>query len=100
MRDAVPGELITDARGRPESLVTFNGAGSLETHPLIAVAPSTTIRQALTRALRREPHRRFLPLVVTSPLGNPLGLVDVDAMAMSLMNETNLGSEPAFSFAR
>lgn len=82
MRPPALEELITDDRGRPARVRMPTGAGDHTQHPVMAVAPSTTVTQALTRAVQREPGHRFAPLVVTSPLGLPLGLVDIEDMVL------------------
>jgi hypothetical protein len=82
MRPPLPGELGIDHRGLPDRVRMPTGAGHHTQHPVMAVAPSTTVTQALTRAVQREPGHRFAPLVVTSPLGAPLGVVDVEDMVL------------------
>lgn len=83
MRALRPEELRLDTHGRPSVVI-----GSAGEHPALPVAPTTAPAVALRRALDRSKEHRLAPLVVTSPVGQPLGMVDIDDLVIATTGST------------
>lgn len=81
-RPTVVGELVLGDHGTPTGVVV-NGS----VHPAMTVAPSTQPAQALAQAMKRSQPDRFVPLVVTSPIAQATGLVDVDTLVRSVISD-------------
>lgn len=78
-RPAEAGELEVAEHGTP-SAVRLAG----ERYPAVVMAPGTQPARALTLAMQRPRPECFAPLVVTSPVGEALGLVDVDTLVRAV----------------
>lgn len=78
VRPARPDEIVLGDHGTPVGVRL--GA---DIRPAMLVAPSTQPAQALRQAMQRPEPDRFVPLVVTSPIQHPIGMVDVDTLVLS-----------------
>jgi hypothetical protein len=74
-------ELVLDSWGRVESVLVAGPDGRpVATRPL-TMAPSTTLDEALLRAMARPtPWERIAPLVLTDESGRHLGVVPVERL--------------------
>jgi EAL domain-containing protein (putative c-di-GMP-specific phosphodiesterase class I) len=84
-RDAGPDELLVDERGGIEGVrVPLEGGRFAVTRPLV-MAPSTTVTEAVLRAMARPtPLERIAPVVLTDTSGHQLGVVPVERLVEAL----------------
>ena len=70
--------VVRDDAGRPVRVAGTLPDGTDWYHPAMTMAPSTPVREALSRALTRVPADRFSPVLLTSRAGTLLGGVLVE----------------------
>lgn len=76
--------VVRDDTGRPVRVGHRQPDGSLWHHPVLTMAPSTPVTEALERALTRCPADRFSPVLVTSREGTLLGVVLVEDLVAAV----------------
>ncbi len=84
-RDPAPDELVLDVQGRVEGVRVPLASGGHEVARPLTMAPSTTVTEAVLRAMARPaPLERIAPVVLTDATGRQLGVVPVERLVEAL----------------
>jgi EAL domain-containing protein (putative c-di-GMP-specific phosphodiesterase class I) len=85
-------ELVLDGNGRVEGVRVPLGGGRFEVARPLVMAPSTTVTQAVLRAMARPGAlERIAPVVLTDSSGRHLGVVPVERLVEALTQENGPG---------
>jgi hypothetical protein len=91
-RDPAADELVLDGHGRVEGIRVLLDGARLEVARPLVMAPSTTVAEAVLRAMGRPtPLERIAPVVLTDPSGRPLGVVPVERLVEALTEDDRAG---------
>jgi EAL domain-containing protein (putative c-di-GMP-specific phosphodiesterase class I) len=86
--DPRPGEVVLlDEYHRPVAVLPAESPSSVSATPCLRVNPSTSVQDALARAVTRDRAHRFDPLVLTDDTGRFVGIVRVERLITALLRD-------------